>query len=349
MARPATRSWARHLLNTTRRHLGLLWLVVLIPLIAVFVYSQRDEIGRTGHVLADAALGWVLAVGLLEVVVLGLMAKTYQILLARLGCRVGLRAIIAAYLQGIAVGTVVPLGGATSVVVFVRSLTRRGVPAEDAVFATALNAVVGFGSFILVLVPVLTLLAIQHRLSETLVLAAALVAGLFTLLSTALFFVLRGPRPPEWVRRRTPGALLRFIEQSREQEITPRDLVLPLAISVAVDLSGTAMLLVALKAVGQAASPVPALAGYQIEMLMNVATPAFQGVGVAELSMTVVLQAVGVPLAAALAGTLIYRLWDLWVPFALGLALYSRRRQAPTPGSSEPAGAGHTRDVKRDA
>jgi phosphatidylglycerol lysyltransferase len=88
------------------------------------------------------------------------------------------------------------------------------------------------------------------------------------------------------------------------------------------------MLYTALVAVGQRAGILAAFTAYQVEMLFNIVTPLFQGIGITDLSITVALNGLGISVSSAATATLVYRVWDLWVPLLVGAALHfaSRRR-----------------------
>ena len=321
MAEPTRWRTVRRIAVALRRYMSVVWLLAVVGLVLAFLYRQHGEVARIGETLGRTSPGWLALAGLLELVVLGLMARTYQLLLARLGYRLPWRALLSAYLQGFAVGAVVPLGGPTSVYVFVRRVERHGVAAGDALLASALSSVVGFTSFLLVMVPALAVLAIEGRLSTLLAAAAGAAALVFALVVAGLLLVLRGPPPPGWLLVRVPARVRESVEHAREHRLQARDLLGPLAISIGIDLAGMTMLYAALRAVGEHPALLLPLAGYQVEMLFNLIAPLFQGIGLVEVSMTVVLEGLGVPAATALAATLVYRVWDLWLPLLLGLVV----------------------------
>lgn len=316
-----------------------IWLVLLGGLIGAFVIHEREQIAQLGTVLGSARLPWVLAAGLLEVLYLVLIGKTYQMVLTRLGQPVGLRAVLGAYLRSHAVGSVVPFSGPMTAVLFIRYLTRARVPGALALLATGLTSLVGYGSFVIVLLPALLALWLGRELGQRIVTAALLSVFIFAILTAVMVLVLRGPPAPGWFIRRVPRGLNRFVEEARIRQIGARELLRPLALAVATDVIGVAILYAALGAVGRPGAVVAALVSYQIEMLFNVIAPFFQGVGLVEVSMTLALEAMEIPLATALAATLIYRLWDLWVPILAGLALEAHgrwrevnRKQGRSPG-----------------
>jgi uncharacterized membrane protein YbhN (UPF0104 family) len=87
------------------------------------------------------------------------------------------------------------------------------------------------------------------------------------------------------------------------------------------------MLYTALISIGQRSGILAAFGAYQVEMLFNVVTPLFQGIGIADLSITVALNSLGISVSSAAAATLVYRVWDLWVPLLFGAALHLANRR----------------------
>ncbi len=305
-----------------RRVVSLVWLLFVIGLILAFIIAKRRELGDIGQVLSSANRGWILFAGIIELAILVLMTKTYQSILSSLGHQMRLYKIMASYLRGLAVGTVVPFGGPAAVIVFIRSLTQQGVPANDAVFASTLASLSGFASFLVVLLTVLLALFLTSQLPTIVVGATLALAIVFLIAVSAVVIPLRWKRIPSWVTRYLPGWMGKFLVQAHDHHIHVRDLRRPFLFSLGVDLCGAAMLYSSLLSVGQGSKILAAFAGYQVEMLFNVITPLFQGIGIADLSITVALNQLGVTLSEAAAATLVYRLWDLWVPLLFGALIY---------------------------
>ncbi len=308
--------------RSLRRVLSLIWIMLVVGLVVYFIVRRHHELGDIGHVLASADRRWIIFAGLLELVILVLIGKTYQTILRSLGHQVSLQSITSCYLRGLAVGTVIPFGGPAALVVFIRSLSQAGVPANDAVFATTLSSLSGFASFLLVLAPLMVTLALTGHLSSVIVGATLALAILFLLSVGAVVIPLRWKSLPGWIPRYMPGWATRFLVQARDHHISINELRRPFVYSLCVDLCGAAMLYAALLSVGERTGILAAIAGYQVEMLFNVITPLFQGIGIADLSITVALNELGVHLSRAAAATLVYRLWDLWVPLLAGAVVY---------------------------
>ncbi|HQY32090.1 MAG TPA: phosphatidylglycerol lysyltransferase domain-containing protein, partial [Thermomicrobiales bacterium] len=71
-----------------------------------------------------------------------------------------------------------------------------------------------------------------------------------------------------------------------------------------------------------------AAAGYVVGSIFLLVSPILQGIGLVEVSMTVILQRLGLSSSEALGTTLLYRMGDTWGPLAIGIALQIRAREA---------------------
>ena len=311
-----------------RRYFGPIWLVFLVALIVVYVATRWSELKDIGTVIAATDPRWIVVAGFLELLILILMAKMYQSLFRSLGHSVPLYAILSAYLRGLAAAALIPFGGPVSVIIFTRAMTRRNVPMNDALYASALAILSGFASFLILMTPLLSLLYFTENLPSLFLVATLALAGIFALTTGVIAIVLHWDRPPKWLSRRVPSQISDFVRQARSHQFTAHQLGRPLILSLGVDLCGALMLYTALVAVGQRSGILAAFAAYQVEMLFNVVTPLFQGIGITDLSITVALNGLGISVSSAATATIVYRVWDLWVPLLAGAALHllSRRR-----------------------
>lgn len=261
---------------------------------------------------------WLIAAIALGLVLQVLMGTVFVPILRRLGANVSHSTLVRVQLQRHVISTIVPLGGPASTVALVRGFNQQGVTATDAIYASLLNSVLGYLSFVLFLVPILAYLLIGGTATTLIIVASAGLLGLVVLMVTGLALFHRAARRES---RYIPKRIRTFIDDARMHGIRPSDLVAPLIIHLLIDLIGVVMLYVCLKAIDQNSSLSVVLAGYAIGTLFLLVTPVFQGLGAVELSMTVVLTGFGIPSGAALAAVLLYRVVEIWVPLLLGLSI----------------------------
>jgi uncharacterized membrane protein YbhN (UPF0104 family) len=299
------------------RYGTLLWILFVVGFSALFLLRERGEIGRIALMLREAQLEWLIGILLLEALILSLVALTYQVLLRRLGHDLAWLPLVGIHLRRVVIGTVTPIGGPSSMYVFVRSLTQRGVPGADALLAISLKSVAGNLAFMLLLIPVLLV-----QPPTTMLLLSALALTFFVaVMIGALIVLLRRASPPCWLTSRLPRRALRFVVQARAHRVAGSALAQPFVYLLATKIAGVVMLYVALQAVGQNVAPTVPLIAYVVGMIFLLVAPVFQGIGFVEVSMALALERLGVPAPAAIGATLLVRFGELWLPLAMGLLL----------------------------
>lgn len=298
-----------------RRHGKLLGNVALMAFVAIFLYQQRGTFLDGAALLRDANLTWVVIALTMQLAVIGLFAAGYRTILRRLGHAVEHWRLALLHLRRVVIMTIVPAGSPASVVVFLRALEQRGVPAGDGLLTVAIRSMAALASFAILLVPI----AVFSNPSGTVIAGAALVVIGFLLAAGALFALLRGVQLPDAVERRLPECVLTFIADAHAHRIVSRDLVVPFVLALASNLLGVATLYVALLAVGAPLSLASVVAAYAVGTILLSISPIFQGAGAVELGLALALQQLGTPAAAAVAATLLFRICDIWLPLTLGL------------------------------
>lgn len=307
---------ARHLAAPLRRYGPYLWLALVLGLAVYFGLSQKAEMVRIRDTITGARFEWILALVGLEVVILALVAWAYRSLLGKLGHQVRLDTLVGVHLKRVVVGTVTPVGGPSSVLIFVHALKNRGVRPADALLAVSIKSVIGNIAFLILLLPVL----LVQEPSPLLMAGTGGLILIVAVTAAVLGLALRSAKPPAWFLARLPRKGLKFLAQIRRHDISIPALGGPFAIMMATKLAGVLMLAIALRAVGHESDIQVPLMAYVVGMVFLMVAPVFQGIGVVEVSMAVALQRLGVPPAAAIGATLLTRAGELWLPLIAGIA-----------------------------
>ncbi len=311
----------RRLTRYFRQRTGPLWAALVTLLFVIFLLRERREVVRIFHVLRNTNPLWLVGAMAIGLLIQALMGTVLQPIIRRLGKVVSRTALVRIQLQRHVMSTIIPLGGAASTYAAVRSLNQQGVSTDDAVYASVLNGVLGYVSFILFLIPVLVYLIAGGGASTLIIVAAAVLCVVVLIMMTVLILHQRQSPAMSAIQRRLPNRISEFVESAREHRIGVADLVSPLVIHLIIDLLGVVMLYACLEAVHQEPTTRTVLAGYVIGTLFLLVTPVFQGLGAVELSMTVVLKNFGIPSGAALAAVLLYRVAEVWMPLLVGLSV----------------------------
>ncbi len=320
----------RYLRALLGRHGLLLWLVLLLVLAIVFVLRERAQLARITNILHEADSRWVAGAILIELGIIALTGMTYQVLLRRLGHQMAWLPLAGVHLRRVLVGTVTPMGGPPSLYVLIRSLARGGVPAEDVLLAAGLRSATGYGAFLLLLLPAVS---VSH-LTRPVLMAAVALSLVFLAVVGALAWMLRDPIVPHRWEVRLPEKVRGFARRTRRHRLAVSDLRRPFGLALTIRLGGAAILYASLRAVGENPHVTVALIAYVVGLLFLLIAPVFGGIGVVEIATAVALERMGIPVAPALAAALLCRLGELWLPLALGLMV-----QLADAGRSSGAGA----------
>lgn len=318
--------------SIVRSYGAYIWLLIVLGFAIYFGVNQRAELGRIRELTIGAERWWVVALVAVEIVILALIALTYRSLLERLGHKVRLVPLIGVHLQRVVVGTITPVGGPSSMLVFIHNLRQRGVRPADALLTVSIKSVISNIAFLTLLLPVLFV----QQPNALLIAGTTGLVVLVLAMAGGLVIALRQAKPPAWLIHRLPRRGLRFMAQIRRHKLSYGSLIGPFALMLATKLGGVLMLFFALRAVGHDTDFRVPLMAYVVGMVFMLVAPIFQGIGFVEVSMALALQRLGVPPAAAIGATLLCRVGELWLPLVAGIALQTSetlsRRFGAAPG-----------------
>lgn len=285
--------------------------VLVLVVLALFITQNRTEANRVAEAVREANPYWIGMALFAHLMIVSAAGLSYRVILQLLGHRHSWSWLTNLHLKRHIAGTVTPIGGPASIYVLVRTLKHRGVSTDDALFAGMIRGVVGYCSFVVLLLPVLLL---GDPSGYVLAGSAALFALMLILLAGMALLV-----RSSWNPVRAPERLQVLLRQMRRHQLGIREFALPFLLALVHNLLGVATLYFSLLAVGYDGGVIAAFIGYAIGNLFMMIAPVFQGIGVVEFTMAVSLQHAGVPLAAAAAATILFRLADVWFPLLLGL------------------------------
>lgn len=314
--------------------------MVSVTLVGGLALSRLDDLEAAAGILTTSSpLPFLVAVGL---GVLGVVNRGGQFRSAHLmtGLETDLRSMLRISAAGYALNKVVKTGGLGGIALVVRHGRRRGQPTGSLVAACVVNSLANQVAMLVLAGVALAALAAGGSILGSWTMIAAGVAllvivGLAALVTVGLrsrdvverwypvpfaladraagWFGLSGPAAPD------PGHVDRFYRAVTAIRRDPRSSLPVLAHAIAAKLFGVAVLVATLWAVGADIGPGPALIVYVLALVAAATTILPGGLGAVEATMTLTLTSYGVPTPAALAGTITFRLLDLWVPVIVGL------------------------------
>lgn len=304
------------------------WLLLFVALGALFLWRNQGELHHAIVALRTANIWWIWVVLGTALAMHAVFAMSQTSVFTPLGHPIPIPVSLRTYAERQTITAITPFGAASSLVLTTRQYAEYGVTSNQAMLGFALSSVIGYGTFVLfVLVPALIWLVLRGTASAIEIIAAGILLAMVAVFAGLLIHFLRGGRLPDAIERRIPTRATELLDESRASGVRPGQMAVPLLLALLGDLLGILCVYFSLRAVGSHASIGVAAVGYAVGTLFVLVTPIFQGLGVVELSMTVILQQLGVPASLALGATLIYRLGEVWLPVTLGAAVQAGKQK----------------------
>ncbi len=316
------------------RHIG--WVLGLAVIaIVVGAVLRIGDLHAFATMLENARPGWLL-------VALGLQATTYasvaagwKIVLRQTNTPQPLRRLYPITVGKLFADQVLPVAGMGGNMFLVDRLTALGVKRGNAV-ATLLVAMIGFyAAYGVCAVAMLVTLWIKGLASIWIVGFVLVFLAVATAIpGLALWIRRRGRRPVSSTLARFASirALVGIVGEAPKRLLVDRQLIVRVAGVNGLVFADAASLMVCFLALGQPVGfPVAFVAVMTASMIATLG-PIPLGLGTFEAGATGMLALMGVPVEAALAATLLLRVFTLWLPLVPGFALIRRALRTKAAG-----------------
>jgi uncharacterized membrane protein YbhN (UPF0104 family) len=304
--------------------LALLALAALV--IAVWRLADLEAFARTA---AEAQPLWLVAAFALQCCTYVSVAGGWAIVLRRAGWPSRLRRLIPIALSKLFADQVLPTAGMGGNVLLVDRLIRLGCPRGVAVAALLVSMLGFYAAYALLALTMLVLLWLHHRATPLLVgVVTTFLWAALAIPVLALWLRSRGsrPLPPRIEALPLVANLLDILGEAPRALVYDRRMIAEVGLcNGLVFLLDAATLQVCLWALGQPADYATAFIALISASIAVTLAPLPLGLGSFEASCTAMLGLLGVPLAVALAATLLLRGFTLWLPLLPGLWLLRGR------------------------
>ncbi len=307
------------------------WVFGLALLVAVVMFAaNHTEEMAFAQLVSRARPAWLFLGLLLQAGTYLADAEIWQRVLHRAKISKPLRSYVGLGLAKLFMDQAIPSGGLSGTMLVVRALDRRAVPRGTSMAAVVIDLVSYYAAYALALATAFFIVWARGALTLWMAVPAGIFATLAASVPAILLLASRGRRLPRWLGRLPfVSRALRALEEAtpsiaHDRWLIAQCVVLQLAI-VALD-AGT--LWAMLRALGLAAPPIPVFASFMLSTLARTLGVVPGGLGVFEAASVATLKAIGVPVAAGLAATLLFRGFSFLLPMAPGLIL-ARRETRP--------------------
>ncbi len=308
----------------------------VVGVVGVLVWVNRAELPAAGRALAAARCGWLL-VGTLVLVLWWFVWLRLHLACRRLvgvGGYAEATRLAPVVVGAVALNLVVKSGGLAGLALFALDGRRRGMPAGRVAGAYVLAAALADVAFVVTLSAAVVVVWVDGRLTRGELVATGVFLVFLSVRIAVVVAALRDrdrlrllwtlpARTWDRLRRRSARVYDRATADELFDAVTlarsrPGAALPGLGYAVCIDLLGAAMLWAALAAVGGGNRPVLALVAYALSALFGVVSVLPGGLGFVEVGTAVVLVSFGVPVGLAAAAVVLFRVWDCWLPAAVG-------------------------------
>ncbi|MBZ4191453.1 phosphatidylglycerol lysyltransferase domain-containing protein [Niabella beijingensis] len=303
-------------------------LAVLVILLAfVFFRSERKELQSIMPQLRAADGSWIIAGLAVSALYVLLQALMYIYSFRAMGMQLKLSDAVELFLKRNFLSVFLPAGGISSLAYTTSQLRKRNLNATQIHQASAIYGYVGLLTVFLIGVPVILYTIGKQRHAG----AAGLSLLLLGLLLGAVFFIVYSFREKRklylWISRKFPS-VINNIDEIFSGTVNRQQLWRTIAASLAIECCGIAHVYISIYALGATPSFQVAAVGYTLSVVLMILSPFLRGLGAVEFTMLYIFMGYGYRHDEGLGITLLYRVFEFWIPLLLGLfAFIWRGRQ----------------------
>ncbi|MDO5510704.1 MAG: phosphatidylglycerol lysyltransferase domain-containing protein [Weeksellaceae bacterium] len=293
----------------------------MLLLAFVFFHNEKGEISELLPQMRSANPLWLFAGGLTTCLYVLLQGMMYVYSFRAAGHKISITDAVDIFLKRNLISVFLPAGGITSLAYLTKNIKRRKIPSNATHRASGIYGFVGFLSVVIVGIPLLVYaIFINPKFVSNLWLMASM--GVVLLLLFTLYYTLKTKgKLYVWLKKRFPKILAQN-EDIFTGEVSSKYFWLTVLMSTLIEFCGILQVLIAMYALGANVTFTGATLGYIISVLLMIVSPFLRGLGAVEFSMAYVLSTLGYPHAQALGVTLLFRLFEFWLPLAAGFSSY---------------------------
>lgn len=215
-----------------------------------------------------------------------------------------------------------PAGGVSALAYSPSQIRKAGFNKSQVHRASGLFGFAGMLTVFIVGLPVVFYTVISTNKFNDAWLGLIAVLAIITLLFLAVRSVSKKEIIYKWIDKKFPS-FTPYLNELFADNVSSFHFSGAVGYSVGVELCGILHVYIAMMALGVPASLTAAAAAYIISVLMMVISPFLRGLGAVELSMVYVLEQFGYSSAQALSITILYRVFEFWLPLLMGLIAFS--------------------------
>ncbi len=295
--------------------------LLVLMLAIVFFRSERKELSNIIPHLESADPFWLITLSGLTLLTFLCQAGIYRNSFAATGRALSWPVALQLYLKRNFLGVFLPAGSVSALAYSPSQLRKSGFSTIQIHQSGALFA---FASLVSVFIAGLPIVAVAMSNNSNLKdawMALVLLAVMIGLILLAIRALRNKGKLYQWIIRRFPS-LTPAITEIFDTNINYRRFFTAILFSVGVELCGMLTVWAAMHALGLPARVEVAATAYIVSILMSVISPFLRGLGAVEFALVYVLQQYGYSGVEALSITILYRVFEFWLPLASGFVAF---------------------------
>ena len=299
--------------------------IFMIGMAIFFLSHEHVEILKIREQLRNSNF-WYVGLGLVFTVFFILsMGALYVNAFKAIGVKVSLMSTLRLYLKRNVVSVFLPAGGFSSLLFFTSEVEKEGVSKSQIHLASTIFGFMSIFSVVVVAIPILGYAILQSTVN-----AAAIWGFAALLLLTVLFgFFMVSMFKKTWafhfLTRIKPQWVL-VLQDIFSQHVQKKYLLWALFFSIFIEIIGVLHLYISMMALGVEPSLMASMIGYVTMVMLLMASPFLRGLGAIEVSLTFILEQYGYSVVVAASMTLLYRLFEFWIPLGVGMIAFIAKR-----------------------
>lgn len=297
----------------------------MILLAFIFFRSERKELQQIIPQIENANGRWLLVGLITTLLYVFFQSGMYVSSFASIGLSLKWIDSIELFLKRNFLSIFLPAGGVSALAYTPSQLRKKEFNKTQVHQASGLYAFAGLFTVFLVGFPVVILFAIstnQHLKSAWigLILVIFILAGIIWLARS----LREKGKLYNYIEKKFP-AIAPLIDELFAANVNNKKYVGSILFSTGVELTGMFHIYIAMLALGFTASFSVAAIAYIVSVLLMITSPFLRGLGAVELSLVYILELYGYSTVQALSITVLYRVFEFWLPMLFGIIAFAWR------------------------
>lgn len=310
----------RHKIKSLSPHAYWRELLAVLMLLLAFMFfrSERKELHAIIPQMQAADPLWMVAGVLLTAVYFFLQGGMYRKSFSSIALTLPWGMSVDLFLKRNFVSVFLPAGGVSSLAYSPAQIRKQGFNQTQIHQASGLFGFAGLLTVLIAGLPVLLYTFFHSSRFTTAWIGLVVLLLILAVLFMAVRSIRQKGRLYQWMDQRFPSAIP-TVNELFAANVNGKQFTGVIFYSLAIEVCGMLHIYVAMLALGIPASFGAAASAYIVAVLLMIVSPFLRGLGAVELSMVYVLEQFGYHSTQALSITVLYRVFEFWLPAAAGL------------------------------